>query len=86
MFHHVTNYQHVFITFAIITGVAYKYKKYNNLPYGTSRTTQCYNKCLKPSISTYTLLQVTLFSVLLQCYPDGDDKSDRYMLVINKIL
>jgi len=37
------------------------------------------------SISTNTLLQFTLFLVLLQCYPDGDDKSDRYMLVINNM-
>ena len=37
------------------------------------------------SSSTYTLLQFTVFLVLLQCYPDDDDKSDRYMLVIYNI-
>jgi hypothetical protein len=48
MFHHVINYQHVSIAFAIIIGVALQeYKEYNNLPHGISGTTQCYNKCLK---------------------------------------
>jgi hypothetical protein len=45
---HFINYQHVSIAFAIIIGIALqKYKEYNNLPYETSGTTQCYNKCLK---------------------------------------
>jgi hypothetical protein len=48
MFHHVINYQHVSIPFAIIVGVALQeYKEYNNLPHGISGTTQCFNKCLK---------------------------------------
>jgi len=37
MFHHVINYQHVSIAFAIIIGVALQeYKEYNNLPHGIS--------------------------------------------------
>ena len=48
MLHHVINYQHASITFAIINGVALQeYKEYNNLPHGISGTTHCYNKCLK---------------------------------------
>ena len=48
MFHHVINYQHVSVTFAIITGVTLQeYKEYDNLPHRISGTTQCYNKCLK---------------------------------------
>jgi hypothetical protein len=48
MFHHVINYQHVSTPFAIIVGVALqKYKEYNNLPYGISGTTQCFNECFK---------------------------------------
>jgi hypothetical protein len=44
MFHHVINYQHVSIPFAIIVGVALQeYKEYNNLPHGISGTTQCFN-------------------------------------------
>ena len=35
MFHQVSNYQHVFVTFAIIIWVALQeYKEYNNLPHG----------------------------------------------------
>ena len=37
------------------------------------------------SRSTYTLLQFTVFLVLLQFYPDDDEKSNLYMLVINNI-
>jgi hypothetical protein len=49
MFHHVINYQHVSIAFAIIIirVTLQEYKEYNNLPHGISGTTQCYNKCLK---------------------------------------
>ena len=48
MLHHVINYQHLSIPFAIIIEVALQeYKEYNNLPHGISGTTQCYNKCLK---------------------------------------
>ena len=37
MLHHVINYQHVSIAFAIIIGVALQeYKEYNNLPHGIS--------------------------------------------------
>ena len=61
MFHHVINYQHVSIPFAIIGVDLQEYKEYNNLRHWISGTTKSYNKC----------------------YPDGDDKSDRYMLIIN---
>ena len=45
---HVINYQHVSITYAVILGVPLQeYEEYNNLPHWMSRTTQCYNKCLK---------------------------------------
>jgi len=48
MLHHVINYQHVSIAFAIIIAVALQeYKEYNNLPLGMSGTSQSYNKCLK---------------------------------------
>ena len=48
MFHHVINYQHVSVAFAIIIGVALQeYREYNNLPSGISETTQFYNKSLK---------------------------------------
>ena len=48
MLHHVINYQHVSIAFAIIIEVALQvYKEYNNLPCVISGTTQCYDKCLK---------------------------------------
>jgi len=44
MSHHVINYQHVFIAFAIIIGVALQeHKEYNNLPHGISGT-HFYNK------------------------------------------
>jgi hypothetical protein len=55
MLYHFISYQHVSITFAIITGVVLQeYKEYNSLPYGASGTIQCYNKChksLKPSFT-----------------------------------
>jgi len=66
MFHHVINYQHVSIAFAIIIGVALQeYKEYNNLPHGISGTTQCYNKCLKhwvfqPTHFSYSSYNATL--------------------------
>jgi len=64
MFHHIINYHHVSITFAIIIGVAlHEYKEHNNLPYCISGTTKCYNKTL--SSSTYALLQFTVFLELL---------------------
>jgi len=48
MLHHVINYQHVSIAFAIIIAVVLQeYKEYNNLQHGISGTTHCYNKCLK---------------------------------------
>ena len=48
MFHHVINYENVTIAFAIIIGLALKeYKEYNTLPHEISKTTLCYNKCLK---------------------------------------
>ena len=48
MFHHVINYQHVSIAFAIIIRVVLQeYKEYNNLPHGILETAQCHNKCLK---------------------------------------
>jgi len=65
MLHHVINYQHVSIPFAIIIGVALKeYKEYNNLPRGISGTTQYYNKSLEhwvfqPTHFTYTLMVMT---------------------------
>jgi hypothetical protein len=51
MLHHVINYQHVSIAFAIIIGVALdEYKEYNYLPHGISGTTQYYNKFLKQRV------------------------------------
>jgi len=48
MFHHVINYQHVSIVFAIIIRVAWQqYKQYNNLPHWTLGTAQLHNKYLK---------------------------------------
>jgi len=42
------DYQHIPIALAIIIGIALQEKKeYNKLPHGISRTTQCYNNCLK---------------------------------------
>jgi len=55
MLHHVINYQHIPITFAIIIGVVLEeYKEYNNLPHGVSGTTQYYNKCLKHRLFQHT--------------------------------
>ena len=51
MLHHVINYQHVSIAFAIINGVALQeYKACNNLPHGILGTTEYYNKYLKHRI------------------------------------
>jgi len=47
MFHHVINYQHVSIPFAIIGVDLQEYKEYNNLRHGISGTTKSYNKCIK---------------------------------------
>jgi hypothetical protein len=47
VFHHVINYHHVSIPFAIIGVVVQEYKEYNNLHHGILGTTQCSNKCLK---------------------------------------
>ena len=47
MFHHVINYQHVSIPFAIIGADLQEYKEYNNLRHGISGTTKSYNKCIK---------------------------------------
>jgi len=60
MFHHVINYQHVSITFAINIGVALQeYKEYNNLPHWLSGSTQCYNKFPKhrevPKLQTFAV-------------------------------
>jgi hypothetical protein len=56
MIHHMLlNYQHVFIAFAIIKGVALQeYNEYNNLPYGILETIQCYNKCFKHPVFPFT--------------------------------
>jgi hypothetical protein len=59
---HVINYQHVSSAFAIIIEVALQ--EYNNLPHEISGITQCYMP-QTVSISSYTLLQLTLFLVLL---------------------
>ena len=79
---HIINYQHVSIAFMIIIGVALQeYEEHNNMPHWILGTTQNYNKCLKHGV--VPLLQFTVFLVLM--YPDDDDKSCRYMLVINNI-
>ena len=79
MLHRVINYQHVSIVLTIIIEVALQeYKEYNNLPQVISGTTH-YNKCL--NIEYFNLHTFLLF----QCYPEGDDRSDRYILVINSM-
>jgi hypothetical protein len=45
--HHVINYQHVSIPFAIIGVDLQEHKEYNNLRHGISGTTKSYNKCIK---------------------------------------
>ena len=66
MLHHVINYQHVSIAFAIIIGVALQeYKEYNNLPHGISGTTQCYNKCPKHGVFQPTHFSYYSFNATL---------------------
>ena len=64
MFHHVINYQHVSITFAIIMGVALQeYKDYNNLPHGISSTPL--NVIINVSNTEYFNLHTFLTTLLM---------------------
>jgi hypothetical protein len=58
MFHYVTNYQHVSVALAIISGAAlHEYKEYNNLPHGISGTLhlEVHKLIIQPLV--YTLMR-----------------------------